>query len=103
MRISEEPLAPGAQVLTLMIEDHDGIDFQIAVKDVDIAFGIGSDGGDSPEIPAVGHRLGFLSETDIDGILQDSAFMRMPRCRNVEGSGLRLLGDEQADTEECTA
>ena len=87
--IAEHPFAPGAEVLAFGIEDDERIGFLAALEDVDFrAGGIGGDGRDAAELPAGRHGvLGLLAEADVDAILHEAAFVRVPALLGGEGSG----------------
>ena len=75
---AEDALAQGAEELPLGVEDQDGVGPGAALAGVHGAIGGHGDGGHAAEAPAIGQRLGFLSEADHDPVFEQAALVRIP-------------------------
>ena len=78
MRIAEHASAPGAKVLSLSVEHDQGIRFVASLKDIYLSFRVHGHCRHTAEFPTCRHRVRLFAKPDVDAVLQQTAFMRIP-------------------------
>jgi hypothetical protein len=91
---AEDTLAEGAEELPLGIEDDDGVGFGAALAGVHGAIRGHGNSGEAAVAPAIGQRVGFLTEEDHDAVPEQAALVRIPA---LLGRGDR--GEEDGDSD----
>src|SRR5271157_1448565 len=75
---AEYTLAEGAEELPLGVEDHDGVGPGTALAGVHRAIRGHGDSRQAAIPPAIGQGVGFLSEQDLDPVLEQATLVRIP-------------------------